>query len=158
MVSCVHTIWPFLHVKPLRYSIVLNNQYTIGSRFAMGCWHAAAWLAVLLLATATAQPLSAQLQATAPPAVKYPLYNYTLNNQTLFTACRCMDMWTYTLANGSVAQFSGCANPNNDPAVSGQAELRSACILMHCHCTSPYRLCLGLGTCRQQATSGRQLA
>lgn len=74
----------------------------------------------LLLQLSPAAPQQS-LQQLSAVQVKYPLYNYTLNNQTLYTACPCLGTWTYTKADGSFMQLSGCANPDNDPAVSWAA-------------------------------------
>jgi hypothetical protein len=78
----------------------------------------ASLLGLLLLPLSLQQPISEQLQSLKVGAVPSPLYEYNLNGQTLYTACPCQQRWQYTLSNRTVVELSGCANPENSPAVS----------------------------------------
>eukprot|EP00879_Flechtneria_rotunda_P018025 GHRR01018891.1.p1 GENE.GHRR01018891.1~~GHRR01018891.1.p1 ORF type:complete len:1346 (+),score=395.98 GHRR01018891.1:182-4219(+) len=71
--------------------------------------------ALLTSSLAAAQQPSDQLALAGAPT-EFQLHNYSLDGQTLYTACPCKSRWTFTLPNNSVAALSGCANPANDSA------------------------------------------
>lgn len=66
-----------------------------------------------------AQPLAPQLAlASAASKPNITVHNYTLDGQVLYTVCPCKPTWQLKAHNGTLLHLSGCANPNNDPAVS----------------------------------------